>query len=615
VAKADPLIRAGELFRSGQLDPAAEACRQLLRKRPGHAETLCLLAEILVARGDDAAALPHAENAVRAAPAQPATHVLLGGVLLRQGSVDRATDCFREALRLDPESAAGHRHLGDVLHATGDLSGAIASYRRAVERDAGVVDGWWGLGCAQSSLKQYAAAASSLRRVVQLAPNFGEAWHNLGKVLFELGDVDAALGVFDKAEALLGPNELTLGMIATIIPGSSRVNNQAILETRRDLAARYMPSAAVPVRQPRPGEKLRIGYVSSFFHHRNWMKPVWGVVNQHDRDRFEIHLFSDAPATTLEPGYGRDPRDHVHDITGQSNAEVAGRIREANIDVLIDLNGYSKLARMALFALRPAPIQIAWFNHYATSGLSCFDAIFGDACVIPTAEEQFCTEPVVRVPACYLAFEVGYPVPDITAAPCVQRGHITFGSLAPQYKTTPEVVAVWSNILRACPSARLVLKSTLLGTEEGRRYVLDQFARGGVDTRRVELEGPAEHFQFLAKYADVDVALDTFPYNGGTTTMEALWQGVPVLTFHGDRWAGRISASLLRAAGLSEFVAADVDGYVARAVELANAPDTADKLTVLRQSMRERLSRLSVCDVRGQARFFEQEFDRLCSRA
>jgi predicted O-linked N-acetylglucosamine transferase (SPINDLY family) len=302
-------------------------------------------------------------------------------------------------------------------------------------------------------------------------------------------------------------------------------------------------------------------------------------------------------------------------MTGQSNAEVARQIREAGVELLVDLNGYSKVGRMALFALRPAPVQVAWFNHYATSGMDCFDVLYADARVLPPAEEHFCSERVVRVSDCYLAFSVNYPVPDVTPPPCAGLGHVTFGSLAPQYKTTPQTIEVWSTILRASPRARLVLKNTLLSSAEGRQYVLGQFSRCGIDTTRIDLEGPAEHFEFLGKYRDVDVALDTFPYNGGTTTMEALWQGVPVLTFDGDRWASRISASLLHAAGLSEFVAPDLAGYVAQAVAIAEAPDTPARLAELRQAMRERLRQSPACDVQGQARFFEREFDRLCSRA
>ena len=204
---------------------------------------------------------------------------------------------------------------------------------------------------------------------------------------------------------------------------------------------------------------------------------------------------------------------------------------------MIDLNGYSRPSRLPLFALRPAPVQVAWFNMFATSGLECFDYLLGDQHVIPHTEEGYYTEKVVRVPGSYLTFEVTYPVPDVSPPPCLIGGNLTFGCLAPQYKITTEVVKAWSRILVASPRSRLILKNVVLGKPAARDFVRELFEGFGVPADRVDLEGPAEHFTFLERYQDIDVALDTFPYNGGTTTMEALWQGVPVLTFSGDRWA------------------------------------------------------------------------------
>jgi protein O-GlcNAc transferase len=223
----------------------------------------------------------------------------------------------------------------------------------------------------------------------------------------------------------------------------------------------------------------------------------------------------------------------------------------------------------------------------------------------------FYTERVVRVPGCYLTFEVDYPVPEVAPAPCLKRGGLTFGCLAPQYKITTEVVEAWSSILNESAGSRLILKNVVLGKPAGRDFVRALFERFSVSADRVELDGPAEHFTFLERYNDIDVALDTFPYNGGTTTMEALWQGVPVVTFSGDRWASRISASLLHHAGLHEFVAPDLEQYVAQAVALAHSADTPARLDALRRTMRDCLRAAPVCDVRAFARNMEEEYLRM----
>jgi predicted O-linked N-acetylglucosamine transferase (SPINDLY family) len=518
---------------------------------------------------------------------------------------------------IDGREAIDLLRRADAFHERGQLTPALDAYKQALALDARMAEAWWGLGCALGVQAEHAAALKAFERLVALCPEHGLAQHNLGKELFDLGRIDPAFDAFRKAAALLRPNSMSLTMIATAIPGSARADNQAVLEARRAWAAACVaPSTGKAQRQPAPAAaRLRVGYVSAFFANRNWMKPVWGLVNRHDRERFEIHLFSDAPESRIEHGYQRDPRDHFHDTSALSNADAARLIADQRIDVLVDLNGYSRAGRLWLFALRPAPVQIAWFNAFATYGMDCFDFIIGDEHVIPAAEERFYSESVLRVPGCYLTFEVTYPVPEVTPPPCLPRGPLTFGCLAPQYKITEQVIEAWARILHGSPGSRLVLKNVVLRSPENRIFLQEAFGRLGVQPERLELDGPAEHYAFLEKYAAIDIALDTFPYNGGTTTMEALWQGVPVLTFAGDRWAARISASLLRNAGLSEFVAADLEDSIRRAVELAQHPDTPRRLAELRRGMRWRLCQAPVCDTTAFAAAMERIYLRAARNA
>jgi predicted O-linked N-acetylglucosamine transferase (SPINDLY family) len=588
-----------EHHRAGRLREARDLADQLVREQPKHFDALHLLGVIAYQEGDDAQALEFLGRAAALGARHAELHLHMGMVFLRQGKFDEAAARFRRGLDLKPQDAALHCGLADVHHAQGDLTRAIAAYQRAVALDRANVQAWWGLGCAEAALKEYAASATSLGRLVQLAPHWGEAHHNLGKALFELGQIEPALDAFRKATAHLGPCEKTLGMIAVAVPGSAKADHQAVLEARGTWAQLFAPTVPAPTSPRPPGpanQRLRVGYVSAFFQDRNWMKPVWGLINHHDRTRFEIHLFSDAPESAIRYGYEKHTQDRFHDISRMANAEVARLVHEVQIDILVDLNAYSRLSRLPLFALRPAPVQAAWFNMFATSGMDCFDYLIGDEHVIYPGEEAFYNEHIVRLPGCYLTYEVTYPVPEVAPAPCLTRGHVTFGCLAPQYKITPQVVQAWCRILEGSPGSRLILKNVALQSATNRHFVLDLFARSGIGPERLELEGPAEHFVFLTKYADIDIALDTFPYNGGTTTMEALWQGVPVLTFTGDRWASRISASLMHNADLPEFVAPDLEGFLRRAIELAHNSETPSRLDGLRRGMRTRLLQASVCD-------------------
>jgi predicted O-linked N-acetylglucosamine transferase (SPINDLY family) len=420
-----------------------------------------------------------------------------------------------------------------------------------------------------------------------------------------MGEVDQALTLF--RAAVLGPlPQLPDAMIAVIIPGSPASDNQTIRDVRVAWADRYLPSPQGLFPQRVQKGRLRVGYLSSFFQHENWMKPVWALINQHDREAFEIHLFSDAAESAIAAGYRAHPSDRLHDIRGIANEAVAHQIADLGIDVLVDLNGYSDLRRLSLFALRPAPVIAGWFNMFATTGMRCYDYLIGDAEVIPAQEERFYTEKILRVPGSYLAFNVGYPVPDVADPPCVSGTPIAFGCLAPLYKITPEVIETWCRILKECPKATLLLKSKALADSGVAGYLAAQFEKRGIERGRVQMEGPADHFEFLKTYDRIDIALDTFPYNGGTTTTEAIWQGVPVVSFWGDRWVSRTSASILRAGSLGdEFVATSRDNYVQLALRLANGSDTVEYLTKLRRSMRSRLRRSAVCDTAAFTRAME----------
>ena len=257
---------------------------------------------------------------------------------------------------------------------------------------------------------------------------------------------------------------------------------------------------------------------------------------------------------------------------------------------------------------RPAPVVVVgWFNMYATTGAEAFDFIVGDAVVLPREEERFYAERVVRVPTRLLPGLLGaLSHARGRAAPCTTTGTVTFGAFCPHYKITEPMIAAWAAILQRAPGSRLLLKNRALHDKANRAALRDRFSRHRIPAGRIDFSGPAEHEAFLAAYGNVDIALDSFPYNGGTTTSEALWQGVPVLAFTGDRWASRTSASLLLAAGLSEWCMPDLASYIDRAVALAVWPSTPAMLASLRAAMRERLARSPVCDTVGLCRALER---------
>jgi protein O-GlcNAc transferase len=610
-ASPDFYANLGVLWKQqGRFDDAISAYQQALARVPRDASAHYNLGNAYRAKGEIGPAAECFRRAVNHDPDHARALAALGQTLQTLARPEEAVRFLKRAVALLPEDADLHCDLGNALQTLGQLPVASAAYQRSLQLDPALSRAWYAAGCAESSRKEYATAVACFRRVLEIHPSWAEAQHNLGEALFKLGQVEAALDLFRQAGAG-GDPALPQAAIAVIIPGSQSSDNQSILEARRTWAECRLP----PRRSTNHGshlktgdQPLRIGYVSSFFQDHNWMKPVWGLINHHDRRQFAVHLFSDAPASQIRYGYRGHPQDRFHNTTGLSNEDLARQIELAKIDLLIDLNGYSTMGRLPLFTMRPALVVVGWFNMYATTGISGYDYLIGDDQVIPPDEEKFYCEKIVRVSGSYLTFEVTYPVPPVADPPCLTKGAITFGCLASQYKITDEVIGVWSRILQQVPNSSLILKNGALASTGAREFVHGLFERHHILPGRVHLEGPSDHYQFLEAYGRIDIALDTFPYNGGTTTTEAIWQGVPVVAFYGDRWVSRTSASILRSATLGELVGQGIEDYISLAIKLANSPEY---LGDLRRNMRSRLRDSSVCDTQSFARNMERLYTQM----
>ncbi len=481
---------------------------------------------------------------------------------------------------IEPD-AARLTEAADARAAAGDFAGALANYERALETGA---------------------ATPRLH-------------HALGRVLFRLGEVPLAAGHFETAAAacdLLDP----LLALATLAPGNPAASNERILDVRRAFAARLqrMAPARPPASRRHHEGRIRVGFLSSWFDHANYMKPVWSLLNHLDRRSFQVHLFSDTFPARM-PGFTAQVDDSTYWTGLLDNAQLVRFIASCGIDILTDLNGYSTPRRLPVFLDPPAPVTIGWFNLYATSGLSGIHYIIGDREVIPRHEEVHFTERVLCLPVSYLTFEVQHASPPVAAPPCTTAGFLTFGSLAPGYKITPTVVDSWSAILRRTINTKLLLANRTLSIPGNRAYIARRFAERGVETERLILLGGADHMTYLRYYDLMDVALDTFPYSGGTTTMEALWQGVPVLTVRGDRWASRTTRSLLHYAGLTDLVAADPVGLEDLAVSLARDPASPGRLVSWRRDQRQRLAASPACDGASFARHMGRIYSALARRA
>ncbi|WKZ12433.1 MAG: tetratricopeptide repeat protein [Gammaproteobacteria bacterium] len=573
---------------TNQLDAAEAICTEVLAGEPDHADAHHVLGLVALRRGDGARAVEEINKAIASNPSQPDFYTSLGLAHYGFGRVAEATSRFRQSLELRP-------------------------------RDAGTLNN---LGVCYKEQDQYSEAADAFREAIALDPGQFAARMNLSSTLTLQGDLDGALAALREAIALkpafaAGYSNL-LAALNYGAEGSPEDLHREALEFERRYAAALLPAAPQFANTPDPARVLKIGYVSPDFREHSVAHFISGLLSAHHRDRVAVYGYAEVRRPDDRTRQLQAGADQWRTIAGKSDEAVAAMIREDGIDVLVDLAGHTANNRLLVFARKPAPVQVTWLGYPGTTGLRAMDYRLTDAIADPPGEsDRLHTEKLIRLPRGFLCYQTAQPLPEVAPPPCLAHGHVTFGSFNALLKVTPQVVRVWARILQQVPDSRLLLKSQGLTDPPTRVRLVRAFRELGVDTDRVELLGvmPAREAH-LGLYARVDIALDPFPYNGTTTTCEALWMGVPVITLCGNRHAGRVGASLLGQVGLAELVAADEAAYVGLAETLAT---DRQRLAVLRGTLRPRLQGSALMDLPGFTTALEQAYREMwtqwCHRA
>ncbi|HYD60232.1 MAG TPA: glycosyltransferase [Noviherbaspirillum sp.] len=363
-----------------------------------------------------------------------------------------------------------------------------------------------------------------------------------------------------------------------------------------------------PAMPPLDGRPLRVGYVSADFCQHTVGLFVKDVIASHNRSRMQVFTYSAGQVDDWVTATVRQAST-FRDIRNLDDAAVAEQIRQDGIDVLVDLSGHTAGSRLTVFAYRPAPVQVSWLGYFATTGLPVMDAVLLDDWHAPSGMEAQFVERIVRLDGgrfCYAP--VPFAPEDVAPAPCPVNGHVTFGSFNNTAKLNPAVIALWARVLAAVPESRLLLKWRTFQDEEMRAQISGAFARHGIAADRIVLRGASFHVDVLKEYADIDICLDTFPFTGGLTSCEALWMGVPVVTWPQGRVVSRQSYAFLKAIGLEELAAESADDYVRIAAELAGNPD---RIRTLRSAMRSQMRQSALCDVAGFTQRIEEAIRRL----
>jgi predicted O-linked N-acetylglucosamine transferase (SPINDLY family) len=614
---------------AGDVEQGVECCRQALMLRPDDAELCCNLGMLLKQQGklDEAVAAYRRALAIR--PDYVKALNALGNALLAQGKVDEAVACYQAALQRDPHYAGTHYNLGLLWHAQGMLDAAGRSYQRAVELRPDFVQAWHERGQVLQDQGQLALAAECYRQVLKLNPAYAPSYNNLGIVLLRAGRIAEAIHSFQHALRLepqystahnnLGNALKDLGQLSEAIacyrrairsqPDFIHAHSNLLLAvqctadvTPGDLLeawAEFDRCHAAPLRStwrphanPRdPDKTLRLGFVSSDFERHPvgyyYLRPLEGLHAENCHVICYATRAGDDDFTARFRAAAHTWRDAAH----VSDEALAEQIRADGVDILFDLAGHAEGGRLRVFARKPAPIQIAWAGP---TGLSAIDYVLADGHLIPPGAEANYRETPLRMPDAYGCYEPPTEAPPVGPLPALERGCVTFGSLNNLAKITRQVLEAWGQILRRLPTSRLVIRyGDAARTAEIQQRLQAGFAAQGVDPTRVELVGLAPYAERLNIYRDIDLVLDAFPFSGCTTTAEALWMGVPVVTVPGEVYMSRQSLSMLRTVGVEETIAHDVADYVERAVALAQ--DLA-WLRTLRAELRPRMAASPLCD-------------------
>ena len=611
------LARGNELLRAGRAREASLALVKSLRTRPESPDAANSLGVALAAMGEHERAIVCYAQALALRPENAPALSNMGSSLQTLGRTAEAIGVLERALVVDPNFAATYVNLGRPLQALGRYPEAAQAAQCALALQPRDVEAWLNLGNALKEQGRLAEAVSAYEQAVAAQPRDARAYNNLGETLRDQDRVPEAVAAFHRALAAqpIYPeaysNLLYLhAFTRDILPGEELLvargwERACVPESQRAQARAAMePGSGAFRRTPRTGRKLRLGIVSAELGTHAVAEFLEPFVTHLSRDRFHVTLFPVAGRFDRRAERFRGLADDFVPLVGSSNEVAAQRIREAEIDVLLDTSGHTTGNRLGVFARRAAPVQCTYIGYWSTTGLTEMDWFVSDGDAPANAGEGF-SEGLWRLPriaVCYrgdpsLRHDLWTPAPV---------GSLRLGCFNKYAKIREETLVLWAEVLRAMPESRLILEDR--GTEEGETHarILGTLGRLGVAPERVTfIPYVPGHERHMSLYNEIDIALDTVPFNSGTTAFDALWMGVPLVTVEGNWIGGRMGGSVLRALGRPEWIAPDAEGFVRVVGELAAH---RNRLCDLRRGLREEMAASPLCDAPGLARALEEAF-------
>lgn len=590
----------------GRLDEAMVSYRQAIQLNPNVADWYYCLGNIFKAQGNLEKAEASYHCAIEIKPEFADAVFNLGYVLQEMGKIMEAGDYYRRTLELEPEYFGAHQNLGVIYQYMNGLVEAEESYKRAIQINPDRAEPHCSLGYILQELGRSDEAEISLRRAIEIKPDFATAYCNLGVILGDLGRLEEAEACYRQALHLKPNYVLAFSNLLFILNYSSRhTSTHYIAEAHQygRQVAKNVTSRFTEWFCEKQPQRLRIGFVSGDFSNHPVGYFLENVLSHLDQSSVELIAYStyqkmDDVTARLKPHFSA-----WHSIVGQSDESAARLIHNDGVNVLIDLSGHSRNNRLPVFAWKPAPVQVSWLGYFATTGVAEIDYFLGDPYVAPMSEANHFTEQIWQLPESYWCFTEPNATVEVGPLPALSAGRISFGCFNNLTKMNDDVVALWAKILLAVPESTLFLKSNQLQDALVRNTTIQRFVTHGIEANRLILEGTSSRAKYLDAYNRIDIALDPFPYPGGTTSIEGLWMGVPFITRRGDRFLSHAGETILHNAGLSDWIAVDADDYLAKAVGFAV---NLEQLAKLRAELRQQVLASPLFDAGRFARHFEQ---------
>ncbi|MCG8373750.1 MAG: tetratricopeptide repeat protein [Balneolales bacterium] len=621
--------RAVSLHQKGELTKAISLYRDILNQNPNHVDSLVNLSAIVYNQNPQDS-LNLLRKARQIAPENASVHFNLGNILQRHGYREKAIREFRQVIRLQPQHAEAYLRLGNLFSESSRLEDAVFCYNKAFylkPEDVRVVNNLTDLLNRQG---KYEEAEAMAKKTLQLHPNLFEAHGNLGNVYKNQGNYEKAEFHFKEALKLNPDQSLVLYHLGATLLYSNR-HKEASEHLRKSLeidptfyqahsslvyAINYIEEPTQqdifeehvqwgvqhshgikeqgwPWIERTPEKKLRVGFVSPDFKAHVVALFIQQLFKHYDKEHFEFIGYAEVEKPDNFTSTFMSLLDGWRSTIGVSDEEVYETIKGDQIDILIDLAGHTAGNRLKMMSMKPAPVQISYLGYINTTGVKEIDYRFCDAYVNPSETQNYYTEQLFPLPNSFTCYEPINPSPPVSETPALTNGYITFGCFNNTNKLSPATIKLWSELIQALPGSRLMLKSSHLNDEHTIERFKTQFLAHGVSERALIFEGSSEIYEYLQCYSKIDIGLDPFPHNGGTTSHDMLWMGVPMITMEGDRYVSRFGVSILNNLGYPEWIALNEDEYIQKAMDLAS---DVRLLNNIRSGLRQEMEISPLCD-------------------